>query len=76
MQQLDKQAKKQGRTLDLSSGSNTRKLKRIYRPRDPGDPARKGTPRAANEAFQGSLDYAYPQSVLDYGKFVQSLRQF
>ena len=34
MQQLDKVAMKQGRTLDLSSGSNTRSLKRIYRPRE------------------------------------------
>ena len=70
MQVLDKQAKKQGRTLDLSSGSNTRKLKRIYRPRDPDDTSRPRAPRAPGEAFGNSLDYAYPQNVLDYAKFV------
>ena len=34
MKSLDTIAKKQGRTLDLSSGANSYKVKRIHRPRE------------------------------------------
>jgi hypothetical protein len=78
MKQLDTLAVKQGRTLDLSSGSNMKAIKRTRAPTDLSNRVkreRQPTERGVKKEDElGSLKYAYPQSVLDYAKLIANLR--
>ena len=50
---MEKVAQKKGKTLDLSSGSNARKMNRTYRVRQPGE---KRTPKSRRERSVKDID--------------------
>ena len=77
MSQLDDVAKSQGRTLDLTSVANDRKIKRTNRPREPGKDSVKRMGKSSGgkrDKIGNAVGYSYPPNVIDYSKFVSSLR--